>query len=126
MEGETRIISSKDILSSEFYEIDMMAVGLAARWGEDTRFRIGYMNMVRQIRRILHYDIKKRKEESDYSLPDKKDYSLDSFDDWDILHTALTDLAREIGMVGRETAPWGDSLLNQKEKIKNGVHKESI
>jgi hypothetical protein len=126
MEGDTRIISSKDILSSEFYEIDMMAVRLAARWGEDTKYRIGYTVMVRQLRRILHHDIKKRKEDSedDYSVPNTKDYHVDSFGDWDGLHINLTDLAREIGMVGRETAPWGDSLLNIKKK--DGIHENSV
>lgn len=116
MEAERTIISSKDILSTEFYEIDMAAVNQVPRMRTDDRYRIAYINIVSQLRSLMNYDIKKldkTRQETEFVEPTET--TLKSLDEWKELHTNLRTLAREIGIVGRESAPHGDSLIRYSE-----------
>lgn len=119
MEGETSIISSKDILSTELHKIDMMAVNFSARWGEDTKFRVAFTTMIRHLRRLLDNDIQNL-EESDqekFQIPDS--YAFGEYDKWEALHTNLWGLARRLGHTGTEEK--NRDFAGMVNILKNGV-----
>lgn len=119
MEGETSIISSKDILSTELYKIDMMAVNFSARWGEDSNFRIGFTVMIRHIRRLLDNDIKDLEDcdQKDFVIP--KNHRYDDYNEWETLHTNLWGLARKLGHTGTEEKK--RDFVGMVNILKNGI-----
>lgn len=119
MEGETSIISSKDILSTELHKIDMMAVTFSARWGEDTKYRVAFTTMIRHLRRLLDNDIQNLEEsdQKDFEIPDSCEF--DEYNEWEELHTKLWGLARKLGHTGTEEK--NRDFKGMISTLKNGV-----
>lgn len=119
MEGETSIISSKDILSTELYKIDMMAVNFSARWGEDGQYRIAFTTMIRHIRRLLDNDIKNLddSDQTDFNIPTECNYK--NYNEWETLHTNLWSLARKLGHTGTEER--NRDFAGMTKILKNGM-----
>lgn len=119
MEGETSIISSKDILSTELHKIDMMAVNFSARWGEDTKYRIAFTTMIRHLRRLLDNDIKNLDDanQKEFEIPTKQGF--EDYDGWEQLHTNLWGLARKLGHTGTEEK--NRDFAGMINTLKNGV-----
>lgn len=134
MDEGRRVISSRDILGVEFYEIDRAIINLMPYVQTDNRYRYGIANLIIQLRRIMDFNILEltNEEQEKFRIPQVDMVSVeDIYNNWMPLHTNLTNLARKIGVIARDMAPWGDSLMEMfkakaLEEIKNEVHRERM